>query len=41
VWRVNRAPSKSSTPGPDEPRLIEPSGGVPHMDSKQQALTER
>jgi hypothetical protein len=41
VWRVKRALSESSTPRPDELKINWATGGVPLMDSKLQALTER
>jgi hypothetical protein len=41
VWRVKRASSESSTPGPDEPKISWATGGFLLMDSKRRALTER
>jgi hypothetical protein len=41
VWRVKRASSESSTPGPDEPKINWANGGVPLTDSKLRAITER
>jgi hypothetical protein len=41
VWRVKRASSESSTPGPNESKINWVNGGVPLTDSKLRALTER
>jgi hypothetical protein len=40
VWRVKRASSEPSTPGPDEAKINWATRGVPLTVSKLRALTE-